>query len=97
MDLMSLREIALMACWAVASAIGVTNVIRLRGKDNHSVRVRREILSFLVFGLVIPLGVFGRPPHLDVLPFSMAIIILVVGFFALLLSSRVRRSSPQDG
>jgi arginine exporter protein ArgO len=93
---MSSRDILLLVCWALASAIGVRNLVRLRRKERHTVRLRREVLAFLVFGLAIPVGVFGRPPHLDLLPFSVAMIVLVGAFFVLLLSARLR-SPPEDG
>jgi hypothetical protein len=85
---MTVREYAILGLWVVGSGFGLRTLVRAAPLSDAIRRgIRRQTLGFLVLGLVIPVGLFARPPVLSVVAFSLVMIALSVAAIALLVQS----------
>jgi hypothetical protein len=85
---MTIREYALLGLWIVGSGFGLNTLVRAAPLSSGVRRgIRRQTLGFLVLGLVIPVGLFAKPPVVGALPFSLVMIAVAVAAIALLAPS----------
>lgn len=95
---MNTRETVLLAAWGAMTALGMLSLVPGSSRGQPSRGARKQTCGYLLLGLMVPLGLFGRASAIPIGFLSAAIIaVSVLGLACIVAGDRILRGRSADG